>query len=110
MLDSATHDMMADGNHYPKGFYATNRHKHVETGDGHMVITGVSGAETLQHCEDEPIRIPGAVQGFGCLIAFRMLGDDDNPMLDVRIVSEVRFGVPRTSWRAANEKDRIPPS
>lgn len=89
MLESATHTMMADGNHFPAGFYATNRHEHVETEDGHMVITGVNGSAKLQHCEDEPIRIPGAVQGFGCLIAFRMLGDEDNPVLDMRIVSEV---------------------
>lgn len=83
---------MADGNHYPAGFYATNRHKHVETEDGHMVITGVNGFERLQHCEDEPIRIPGAVQGFGCLVAFRVEGEEGEERLDVRIVSEVRAG------------------
>ena len=51
-----------------------------------MVITGRDG-ETLQRCEDEPIHLPGAVQGFGLLVA---LQDDPegNGGLIVRVVSE----------------------
>ena len=51
-----------------------------------MVITGRDG-ETLQRCEDEPIHMPGAVQGFGLLVA---LQDDPegNGGLLVRVASE----------------------
>lgn len=68
------------------GNLITPRFKHVTTEGGHMVITGREG-ETLQRCEDEPIHIPGAVQGFGLLIA---LQDDPegNGGLVVRVVSE----------------------
>ena len=64
----------------------THRFKHVTTEGGHMIITGRDG-DTLQRCEDEPIHIPGAVQGFGLLIA---LQDDlgGSGGLIVRIVSE----------------------
>ncbi|KAG0124697.1 GAF domain-like protein [Tuber indicum] len=50
-----------------------------------MVVTGVSGSESVQRCEDEPIHIPRAAQGFGVLIALKggMEGG-----LDVKIVSE----------------------
>jgi len=69
------------------GLY-TSRFKHVITDGGHAVITGRDG-ETLQRCEDEPIHIPGAVQGFGLLIA---LHEESEGKLTVRIVSE-------NSWR-----------
>lgn len=55
-----------------------------------MVITGRDG-NTLQRCEDEPIHLPGAVQGFGLLLA---LQDDPGGSADggdclaVRVVSE----------------------
>lgn len=62
----------------------TARFTHVVTPDGHAVITGRDG-ETLQRCEDEPIHIPGAVQGFGLLIA---LQEDDEGNMIVRVVSE----------------------
>ncbi|KAI9827896.1 MAG: Light-sensor Protein kinase [Phylliscum demangeonii] len=62
----------------------TARFKHVITSEGHAVITGRDG-ETLQRCEDEPIHIPGAVQGFGLLVALREEPDGKFP---VRIVSE----------------------
>jgi light-regulated signal transduction histidine kinase (bacteriophytochrome) len=62
----------------------TNRFQHVITDGGHAVITG-RGGETLQRCEDEPIHIPGAIQGFGLLIALREEADE---ALVVRIVSE----------------------
>jgi len=61
----------------------TARFKHVVTDGGHAVITGRDG-ETLQRCEDEPIHIPGAVQNFGLLIAFK----EEDGKLVVHIVSE----------------------
>jgi light-regulated signal transduction histidine kinase (bacteriophytochrome) len=61
----------------------TARFKHVITEEGHAVITGRDG-DVLQRCEDEPIHIPGAVQGFGLLIA---LQEDDGKFI-VRVVSE----------------------
>lgn len=64
----------------------THRFKHVTSEGGHMIITGRDG-DILQRCEDEPIHIPGAVQGFGLIIA---LAEDtgDNGNLVVRVVSE----------------------
>jgi light-regulated signal transduction histidine kinase (bacteriophytochrome) len=62
----------------------TARFKHIVTEGGHAVITGRDG-DTLQRCEDEPIHIPGAVQGFGLLIA---LQKKDESRLIVRVVSE----------------------
>lgn len=66
------------------GPLVTARFKHVVTDGGHAVITGRDG-ETLQRCEDEPIHIPGAVQGFGLLIA---LEEQQEGKLVVRVVSE----------------------
>ncbi|KAF9698005.1 hypothetical protein EKO04_004400 [Ascochyta lentis] len=68
------------------GSLITPRFKHVVTEGGHMVITGREG-ETLQRCEDEPIHIPGAVQGFGLLIALQEDLDGSGGLL-VRVVSE----------------------
>ncbi|KAF8864840.1 putative cyanobacterial phytochrome B [Acephala macrosclerotiorum] len=62
----------------------TTRFKHIVTAEGHAVITGRDG-ETLQRCEDEPIHIPGAVQGFGLLIS---LEEEEEGQLIVRVVSE----------------------
>ncbi|MCJ1313148.1 Light-sensor Protein kinase [Agyrium rufum] len=62
----------------------TARFKHVVTDGGHAVITG-RGGDALQRCEDEPIHIPGAIQGFGLLIAF---AEEAEGKLVVRIVSE----------------------
>ncbi|GJJ15639.1 hypothetical protein Clacol_009917 [Clathrus columnatus] len=46
----------------------TYRFQHLQLGDGDQhVIIGREGK--LTRCEDEPIRVPGAVQGFGVLIA-----------------------------------------
>ena len=64
--------------------HVTARFQHVVTDGGHAIITGRDG-ETIQRCEDEPIHIPGAVQGFGLLIA---LSEDIEGKLTVRIVSE----------------------
>ena len=66
------------------GGLVTARFKHVVSEDGHAIITGRDG-ETLQRCEDEPIHIPGAVQGFGLTIA---LEEAQEGKLVVRIVSE----------------------
>jgi light-regulated signal transduction histidine kinase (bacteriophytochrome)/CheY-like chemotaxis protein len=51
-----------------------------------MVITGRDG-DTLQRCEDEPIHLPGAVQGFGLLVALQDDPEGSGALL-VRIVSE----------------------
>ncbi|GJN71926.1 light-sensor Protein kinase [Purpureocillium lilacinum] len=63
--------------------HMTTRFTHVETEDGHAVITGRDGV--LQQCEDEPIHTPGAVQGFGVLLAFR---EEQDGSFSVRYVSE----------------------
>ncbi|ROW13466.1 hypothetical protein VPNG_04420 [Cytospora leucostoma] len=61
----------------------TTRFKHVETVEGHLVITGRNG--TLQRCEDEPIHTPGAVQAFGLLLAIR---EELDGRITVRYASE----------------------
>ncbi|UNI22711.1 hypothetical protein JDV02_008573 [Purpureocillium takamizusanense] len=63
--------------------HVTSRFTHIETEDGHAVITGRDGV--LQQCEDEPIHTPGAVQGFGVLLAFR---EEQDGNFSVRYVSE----------------------
>ncbi|KAL5437077.1 hypothetical protein PMIN06_004951 [Paraphaeosphaeria minitans] len=68
------------------GNLVTHRFKHVVTEGGHAVITG-RDEDTLQRCEDEPIHIPGAVQGFGLLIALQE-EPGGSGSLPVRIVSE----------------------
>ena len=60
------------------------RFRHVETEEGHMIVTGRDGE--IARCEDEPIHIPGAVQSFGCMVVTR---EDSEGMLVVRQVSEV---------------------
>jgi light-regulated signal transduction histidine kinase (bacteriophytochrome) len=67
------------------GGLVTSRFKHIVSDGGHAIITGRDG-DTLQRCEDEPIHIPGAVQGFGLLIALQEEPSTGN--LLVRIVSE----------------------
>ncbi|KAJ5378161.1 uncharacterized protein N7496_005570 [Penicillium cataractarum] len=64
--------------------HVTARFKHIMTDSGHAVITGRDG-EAFQYCEDEPIRIPGAVQSFGVMIALR---EESPDQLVVRVVSE----------------------
>jgi light-regulated signal transduction histidine kinase (bacteriophytochrome) len=68
------------------GGLVTHRFKHVVNEEGHMVITGREG-DTLQRCEDEPIHLPGAVQGFGLLMALQDDPEGSGSLL-VRIVSE----------------------
>ncbi|KAF8583339.1 hypothetical protein K439DRAFT_1653513 [Ramaria rubella] len=61
----------------------TFRFEHVQSRDcSHHVVTGREGK--LTKCEDEPIRVPGAVQGFGVLVALR----EDEDALIARQVSE----------------------
>ncbi|TFK52362.1 hypothetical protein OE88DRAFT_1628063 [Heliocybe sulcata] len=60
------------------------RFEHREDEDGHHVVIGREGQ--LFKCEDEPIRTPGAVQGFGVLIAVQE--DAESECLVVRQVSE----------------------
>lgn len=67
-----------------EGFPVTARFKHIITTNGHAVITGRDG-NTLQRCEDEPIHMPGAVQGFGLLM---VLEEEEEGKLIVRTVSE----------------------
>lgn len=63
--------------------HVTTRFTHIQTEDGHAVITGRDGV--LQQCEDEPIHTPGAVQGFGVLLALR---EEQDGSFAVRYASE----------------------
>ncbi|KAJ7578685.1 hypothetical protein C8J56DRAFT_968782 [Mycena floridula] len=56
--------------------------QHAQDENGNHVVIGREG--TFTRCEDEPIRTPGAVQGFGVLIAV----DEKDDVLEVRQVSE----------------------
>ncbi|KAJ5949799.1 CheY-like superfamily [Penicillium verhagenii] len=64
--------------------HVTARFTHVITDSGHAVITGRDG-KSFQYCEDEPIRVPGAIQSFGVMIAMR---EEAPNKLVVRVVSE----------------------
>ncbi|CAG8971339.1 hypothetical protein HYALB_00005957 [Hymenoscyphus albidus] len=66
------------------GLHVTTRFTHQITAEGHAVITGRDGV-ALQRCEDEPIHMPGAVQGFGMLVC---LEEQSAGELLVRMVSE----------------------
>lgn len=66
-----------------EGGIMTARFKHVVTDGGHSIITGRDG-DVLQRCEDEPIHIPGAIQSFGLLVAFKEI----DGKMQVRVVSE----------------------
>lgn len=83
------------------GSHYTLRFKHVVTDEGHAVITGRDG--TMQKCEDEPIHTPGAVQGFGLLLALREQADGS---FQVRYVSENSKGLigytPQELFRIGN--------
>ncbi|CAA7261458.1 unnamed protein product [Cyclocybe aegerita] len=62
--------------------YVSFKFQYREDDNGHHVAIGREGK--LHRCEDEPIRTPGAVQGFGVLIAV----DETEDTLVVRQVSE----------------------
>ncbi|KAK1640117.1 hsp90-like protein [Colletotrichum phormii] len=66
-----------------ESLFPTTRFKYVMTDEGHHVITGTDGV--LQCCEDEPIHTPGAVQGFGALVAIR---EESQGQFSVRTASE----------------------
>lgn len=82
--NASTYAASTRSNPEETGPLMTARFKHVVTEGGHAIITGRDG-ETLQRCEDEPIHIPGAIQGFGLLIA---LEEQQESRLVVRVVSE----------------------
>lgn len=62
----------------------TDRMEHVFTDEGHYVSTG-NGKTTIERCEDEPIRTPGAIQSFGAMVALR---EESPNQFVVRTVSE----------------------
>ncbi|KAL0960866.1 hypothetical protein HGRIS_005881 [Hohenbuehelia grisea] len=70
------------GSSNSSNLYTHFRFEHQEDDDGHYVVLGREGK--LAHCEDEPIRTPGAVQGFGVLIVV----EETEDTLVVRQVSE----------------------
>ncbi|KAJ5925336.1 CheY-like superfamily [Penicillium verhagenii] len=64
--------------------HVTTRFEHILVENGHAIITGTDES-SFRSCEDEPIRIPGAIQSFGVIIAL-----EENPpdQLIVRVISE----------------------
>lgn len=60
-----------------------SRFTYQATEGGHSIITGRAGK--LLRCEDEPIHAPGAVQGFGMLIALK---EEEPGQFVVRLASE----------------------
>lgn len=80
---SAGRDSASGQPDVPLDGFVTSRFKHVMTSEGHLVITGRDG--TLQRCEDEPIHAPGAVQGFGLMLAIR---EEADGRFTVRYASE----------------------
>lgn len=75
----------AEGVLAPDEPFTTVRFQHLTTEEGHHVVVGRGGS--LQRCEDEPITIPGAVQGFGVLILLEENYETGD--MTVRQVSEV---------------------
>ncbi|KAH9446563.1 hypothetical protein Pst134EA_030476 [Puccinia striiformis f. sp. tritici] len=53
--------------------YITTRFEYQQVEDGILIFTGRKGEFTA--CEDEPIRTPGAIQGFGVLMAVIVHGE-----------------------------------
>ena len=70
-----------DSMQYP----TTKRFQYVETHEGHMIVTEHQDGRETVACEDEPIQMPGAIQGFGALI---VLLQDEKGNLTVRQASE----------------------
>lgn len=69
--------------HLPESTLMTTRFTHKVTEEGHAIITGRDEAPV--RCEDEPIHTPGAVQGFGMLIALK---EEEPGRFVVRLASE----------------------
>jgi light-regulated signal transduction histidine kinase (bacteriophytochrome) len=65
--------------------YITNRFAYAPKHNGPSTTIFTTAGEKTYRCEDEPIRIPGAIQRFGVLIGVRK--ESDGSFL-VRIVSE----------------------
>lgn len=57
------------------GSFLTARFEHAQTADGFIILTGRQGQITK--CEDEPIRVPGAIQAFGVLVAVILHGESE---------------------------------
>ncbi|KAH8924871.1 hypothetical protein BT69DRAFT_1349174 [Atractiella rhizophila] len=70
----------------------TVRFEHVQTDDGHMVLTGREGK--LERCEDEPIHIPGAIQSFGALVAL-----EESPEKKYRVVQVSENSADILGWK-----------
>ncbi|GAA6008926.1 uncharacterized protein JCM10292_006565 [Rhodotorula paludigena] len=71
----------------------TSRFEHkVDEAGGVYVLTGREGH--LERCEDEPIHAPGAVQGFGVLIAFDFEEDERMVVQQVSENSGFIIGLP----------------
>lgn len=81
----------------------TTRFKHIVTKEGPAIITGRDD-HSLQRCEDEPIHTPGAVQGFGLLIALEQ--QQDSKFL-VRIVSENSESLMRAGSQVTTRLHRV---
>lgn len=64
--------------------YVTSRHEYLVTEKGYSIMVG-KDKKSLQRCEDEPIRTPGAIQSFGVMIALR---EEAPNQLVVRVASE----------------------
>ncbi|KAL5524537.1 hypothetical protein ACEPAF_9677 [Sanghuangporus sanghuang] len=79
-----TQDQASSSNMSTSSELVTFRFEYVVDENGFHVLTGREG--TLTKCEHEPIHAPGAVQGFGVLIAVEE--DDNTGNLVVRQVSE----------------------
>ncbi|BEI82425.1 hypothetical protein CcaverHIS002_0302930 [Cutaneotrichosporon cavernicola] len=89
-----------------EGPFTTSRFNHVTTEDGHYVVVGREG--TLQRCEDEPIRMPGAVQGFGVLILLEEdydTGDMTNSTELLGLSPQYLFGLPCFSDVLTDDQD-----
>ncbi|EJD54682.1 hypothetical protein AURDEDRAFT_79671 [Auricularia subglabra TFB-10046 SS5] len=63
--------------------HVTTRFRYERDNDGNHLVLGHAG--NITRCEDEPIRIPGAVQAFGVLLALRK---SEHSSFEVRQVSE----------------------
>ncbi|EGG00131.1 uncharacterized protein MELLADRAFT_39867 [Melampsora larici-populina 98AG31] len=71
---------------YVRDGYLTTRFEHAQTDEGFIVLTGRQGEITK--CEDEPIRVPGAIQAFGVLIAVN--ADNHQEVLQISRVEVVQ--------------------
>ncbi|KAI8456842.1 hypothetical protein BY996DRAFT_4579091 [Phakopsora pachyrhizi] len=63
--------------------YITSRFEHMDTDEGFVVLTGRKGEASK--CEDEPIRVPGAIQAFGVLIAVQVHGEMEDLLSITRL-------------------------